>query len=478
MKLLYVAAEAVPFAKTGGLADVAGSLPQALQEQGIDVCVIMPKYGQIPEEYRHKMEHVYDGDLPVAWRRKYVGLDKLEHKGVTYYFVDNEEYFNREGFYGYEDDAERFSFFCRAVLNLLPEIGFWPDIIHTNDWHAALVNVFLRLEHIGDERYEKIRTVFTIHNLKYQGIFPKDVMEDVLGLDWEYFTNGDFEFFDAVNFMKAGIIYADNVTTVSRTYAEEIQDPYFGENLDGLLRARKDDLYGIVNGIDYETYNPRTDTDIFETYDVDTMDRKLDNKMALQRLLGLPEKRRVPMMALVSRLVQAKGMDLVIRIMDEILMHDDVQLVVLGTGDKEYEDWFKGLAWRYPKKVSVNICFSHQLAQRIYAATELFLMPSCYEPCGIGQLIAMRYGAVPVVRETGGLRDTVTQFNKYTGTGNGYVFNHYNAHDFMRAIRKALRARGTYNFWMKLVANAMESDFSWQASAREYKDLYQAVLTK
>ncbi len=351
MKILYVAAEAVPFAKTGGLADVAGSLPKALKADGVDVRVIMPKFGKIPEAYRNAMEHVYDGELPVAWRKKYVGLDKYELDGVTYYFVDNEEYFNREGFYGYDDDAERFSFFSRAVLDLLPEMDFWPDVIHTNDWHAGLVNVFLKLEHMGDARYERIKTVYTIHNLKYQGVFPKDVMPDVLGLDWKYFNNGDLEFYDAVNFMKGGIIYADAVTTVSKTYAKEIQYPYFGEHLDGLLRSREQDLSGIVNGIDYDVYNPRTDKYIFETYDEGSLDRKLDNKTELQKSLGLPERRKVPLIAIVSRLVEPKGMDLVVRMMDEILQHEDIQLVVLGTGEKRYEDWFKGLAWRYPKKV-------------------------------------------------------------------------------------------------------------------------------
>ena len=387
MKVLYVAAEAVPFAKTGGLADVAGSLPKALKADGLDVRVILPKFGKIDEAYRLKMEHVYDGVLRMSWREKYVGIDMLECNGVTYYFVDNEEYFNREGFYGYEDDAERFAFFSRAVLELLPQIDFWPDIIHSNDWHASLVNVFLKLEHADDERYRKIRTVYTIHNLKYQGIFPRNTLEDVLGLDSRFYDNGDFEFYGAINFMKAGIIYADHVTTVSNTYAREIQYEYFGEQLDGLLRSRRDSLSGIVNGIDYEIYNPDTDENLFENYDVSTMDRKIDNKAALQRLLGLPEGRNIPMMALVSRLVQPKGLDLIIRIMDELLQHENAQLVVLGTGDKVYEDWFKGLAWRFPTKVSTNIRFSNQLAQRIYASADIFLMPSCYEPCGIGQLI-------------------------------------------------------------------------------------------
>ena len=478
MKILYVAAEAVPFAKTGGLADVAGSLPKALKADGVDVRVIMPKFGKIPEAYRNAMEHVYDGELPVAWRKKYVGLDKYELDGVTYYFVDNEEYFNREGFYGYDDDAERFSFFSRAVLDLLQAMDFWPDVIHTNDWHAGLVNVFLKLDHMGDARYERIKTVYTIHNLKYQGVFPKDVMPDVLGLDWKYFNNGDLEFYDAVNFMKGGIIYADAITTVSKTYAKEIQYPYFGEHLDGLLRSREQDLSGIVNGIDYSVYNPRTDKYIFETYDEESLDRKLDNKIALQKSLGLPERRNVPLIAIVSRLVEPKGMDLVVRMMDEILQHEDIQLVVLGTGEKRYEDWFKGLAWRYPKKVSVNIYFSNELAQRIYAGADIFLMPSKYEPCGIGQLIALRYGTIPVVRQTGGLKDTVQQYNKYTQEGNGFVFENYNAHEMMYALKRALSFYGNYEIWHKIQLNAVQADYSWKRSAKEYEALYERLTAK
>ena len=478
MKVLYVASEAVPFVKTGGLADVAGSLPKALLKEDVDIRVIMPKYGAIGKEYIDSMEHVYDGELEVAWRSKYIGLDKLVLENVTYYFVDNQEYFNREGFYGYDDDAERFSFFSRAVLNLLPAMDFWPDVIHTNDWHAGLVNVFLKLEHMEDERYQNIKTLYTIHNLKYQGVFPKDIMPDVLGLDWKYFNNGDLEFFDAVNFMKGGIIYADYVSTVSKTYAKEIQYEYFGEHLDGLLRSRKDDLFGIVNGIDYDVYNPMTDKNLFETYDVDSPDRKRDNKVALQKLLGLPEDRRMPVVALVSRLVAAKGLDLIVRMMDEILMHEDIQFIVLGTGDKEYEDWFKGLAWRFPHKVSANIRFSNELAQRIYAGADIFLMPSNYEPCGIGQIVAMRYGTIPVVRETGGLKDTVQQYDKYTQTGNGFVFSDYNAHEMMYALKKALGSYANYAEWNQIVHNAMATDFSWTNSAKEYKKLYEQLKNK
>ncbi len=480
LKVLYIASEAVPFIKTGGLADVAGSLPKALKKQGVDVRVVMPKYGKIAQEYLDKMEHIYDGEFTISWRTKFLGIDKLELDGVTFYFIDNQEYFYREGFYGYGDDAERFAFFSRAALEILPQDNFWPDVIHTNDWHTALVNVYLRLDHIGDERYEKIKTVFTIHNLKYQGVFPKDVMGDVLGLDWQYFNNGDLEYYDAVNFMKGAIIYADNVTTVSRTYAQEIQYEFFGEGLDGLLRKRAGDLFGIVNGLDTDLYNPATDkflTDPFTKYDVNNVaEKKIDNKAALQRMLNLPVERQTPLVAMVTRLVEPKGLDLVVRILDELLEHEDMQFVLLGVGDRVYEDWFKELAWRHPTKVSSNIYFSDEMAQRIYAAASIFLMPSAYEPCGIGQLIAMRYGTIPVARATGGLVDTVIPYNKSTQEGNGYLFADYNAHDMMYTIKKALTLFRDFNSWKALMQNAMNTDYSWARSAKEYIALYERLI--
>ena len=480
LKVLYVASEAVPFVKTGGLADVAGSLPKALKKQGVDIRVVMPKYGKIDREYLDKMKHVYDGELTVSWRKKFLGIDKLVLDGVTFYFIDNQEYFYRDGFYGYGDDAERFSFFARAVLEIPQQEDFWPDVIHANDWHAALTNVYLRLHFMGDERYGKIKTIFTIHNLKYQGVFSKDVMEDVLGIDWKYFNNGDFEYYDAVNFMKAAIVFSDNVTTVSRTYAEEIQYDYFGEGLDGLLRNRAADLHGIVNGLDFDLYNPETDkylTEPFTKFNVkNAMERKIDNKAALQRQLNLPVERQTPLVAMVSRLVEPKGLDLVIRVLDELLEHEDMQFVLLGVGDKVYEDWFKELAWRHPTKVSTNIYFSDEMAQRIYAASSIFLMPSAYEPCGIGQLISMRYGSIPVARATGGLKDTVVPYDKATQKGNGFLFSNYNAHEMMSTIKKALTLFRDFNSWKILIQNAMQSDYSWARSAKEYKALYERLI--
>ncbi|MGP1366869.1 MAG: glycogen synthase GlgA [Schwartzia sp. (in: firmicutes)] len=475
LKVLFAASEAVPFIKTGGLADVAGALPKALREKGVDIRVVLPKYAHIPESYRKRMEPVCRTEIAVAWRKKFLGIEKLEEGGVTWYFIDNEEYFGRDGCYGYDDDAERFAFFSRAVLALFAAVDFWPDIVHTNDWHTGLVNVFLKLGAREEPRYQKIRSVFTIHNLKYQGVFPKETMTDVLGLDWKYFNNGDLEFYDAVNFMKGAIIYADHITTVSRTYAEEIQYEYFGEGLSGLLRSRKKELTGIVNGIDTALYDPATDPNLVQHYDRTSPMGKIDNKVALQRELHLPERRRTPLIAMITRLVEAKGLDLVVRVIDELLLHEDFQFVLLGVGDRAYEEWFRELAWRHPQKVSIHIWFDNALAQRIYAGSEMFLMPSMYEPCGIGQLIALRYGSIPIVRATGGLKDTVQPYHKATGTGNGFLFPNFNAHELMYTIKRALGIYKHIESWQGLVENAMAADYSWAASAKEYAALYERV---
>lgn len=476
LKVLYVASEAVPFVKTGGLADVAGSLPKELKQKGVDVRVVIPKYSGIKEEYRNNMEHIYDGEINVSWRKKYLGIDRYDYKDVPFYFIDNQEYFYREGYYGYPDDVERFTFFCRAVLEMLPHIDFWPDVIHMNDWQTGLISVYLKLEHNEDVRYNKIKTVYTIHNLKYQGRFWKGYLPDVLGLDGKCFNNGDLEYFDDINFMKGAIVYSDKVTTVSRSYAKEIQDPYYGEGLEGMLQKRDADLSGIINGLDYEDYNPETDKYIFKNFDVhNAIAIKGDNKEQLQKKLGLPVNRKIPMIGMVTRLVEAKGLDLVTRILDELLEYENVQFVILGTGDRQYEDWFKGLVWRYPKKVSANIFFNNELAHQIYAASDLFLMPSQYEPCGIGQLIALRYGTVPIVRATGGLKDTVEAYNNYTQTGNGFSFNNYNAHELLFSIKRAIDGIADDRKHIHLVENAMTADYSWEESAKQYKELYNSL---
>ena len=359
---------------------------------------------------------------------------------------------------------------------MLPHIDFWPDVIHMNDWQTGLISVYLKLEHNEDVRYNKIKTVYTIHNLKYQGRFWKGYLPDVLGLDWKYFNNGDLEYFDDINFMKGAIVYSDKVTTVSRSYAKEIQDPYYGEGLEGMLQKRDADLSGIINGLDYEDYNPETDKYIFKNFDVhNAISIKGDNKEQLQKKLGLPVNRKIPMIGMVTRLVEAKGLDLVTRILDELLEYENVQFVILGTGDRQYEDWFKGLVWRYPKKVSANIFFNNELAHQIYAASDLFLMPSQYEPCGIGQLIALRYGTVPIVRATGGLKDTVEAYNNYTQTGNGFSFNNYNAHELLFSIKRAIDGIADDRKHIHLVENAMTADYSWEESAKQYKELYNSL---
>lgn len=480
LKLLYVASEVAPFIKTGGLGDVAGSLPKALSEQGMDVRVVLPKYSSIAQEYRSKMKKIYSGIINVTWRKKYFGIDELKYKGITFYFIDNEDYFKRDGLYGYKDDAERFVFFCRAVLKMLPIIKFWPDVIHLNDWQTSPVSVLLKLEYMYDKKYQDIKTVYTIHNLKYQGIFPKAVLNDIVGIDYRYFENGDFEFFNNINFMKAGLLYADALTTVSKSYAEEIKDPYFGEQLDGVLRRRSDCLTGITNGIDQDEYNPQTDPFIPVPYTVaDALEKKIENKVVLQKKLGLPVKRNIPLIAFISRLVEAKGIDLLIRILDELLQYENVQFVLLGTGEYKYQEWFQNLQWRFPTKVSVNTTFDNKLAHQIYAASSHLLMPSRYEPCGISQMIALRYGSIPIVHAIGGLKDTIIPYNSHTtSSGNGFTFPHYNAHELLFAIKRALEKYNDIIMRRRIIKNAMSSDHSWNKSAKQYRDLYKKLLKK
>lgn len=474
MKVLFAASEGVPFAKTGGLADVIGSLPQALKELGIDVRVILPKYSDIPIHFRDSMVCLKVFSVPVGWRNVYCGLEQLEYQGITYYFIDNEHYFKRPGLYCYGDDPERYAFFCRAVLEALGQMDFEPQVIHCHDWHTGMIPVFLKAHYQANPHYQGIKTVFTIHNLQYQGVFPKSILGDLLGLGEEYFTLDGVEFYEQVSFMKGGLNFADLLTTVSETYAQEIQTPYFGERLDGLLRYRRERLYGIVNGIDVEYYNPSTDQYICAPYAWDCLEPKGFNKTSLQQILGLPQRAEVPVIGLVSRLVSQKGLDLIAHVLEELLS-EDIQLVVLGTGESWFEEIFRSAARRHPQKVSANILFGTTLAHRIYAGSDIFLMPSQFEPCGLGQLIALRYGAIPVVRETGGLRDTIQAYREYTGEGNGFSFTHYNAHDFLHTVRRALHFYGKPELWQKLVQNAMKSDFSWYKSAQKYENLYKKL---
>lgn len=471
MKILFAAAEVVPFIKTGGLADVIGALPKALQEAGHDVRVVLPKYKDIPSHFTDQMTHLGAMEVPVGWRRQYGGIEYFIHEGMPVYFIDNEYYFGRDGVYGYPDDGERFAFLNRAVLDMLPMIEFLPDILHCHDWHTAMIPLLLKEHYQSHIAYRSIRTVYTIHNLLYQGIFPREVLGDLLGLPDYYFTAEAVEYYGNVSFMKAGLVFADHVTTVSPTYAAEIRTPYYGYGMDGLLRSLGDRLSGIVNGIDAKLYNPLTDEDIYVKYR-SSLTKKRQNKLALQQELGLPEQASVPLIGMVTRLVEPKGLDLLTRILDEWLNEDDVQFVLLGTGDNSYEEWFREAVRRHPQKLSAQILFSDRLSRRIYAGSDLFLMPSRFEPCGISQLLALRYGSIPVVRETGGLNDTVHAYNEYTGEGNGFTFHDFNAHDLLYTLRRAVSFYKQPEIWESLVKTAVSGDYSWQQSARQYSEIY------
>lgn len=475
MKVLFVVSECVPFVKSGGLADVAGALPKELKRLGTDIRVMLPKYGTIPEMYRTKMKKVTQLIVRVGWRRQYCGIEMLEHEGVTYYLVDNEYYFKRDRLYGHYDDGERFSYFCRAALDALPAISFQPDIIHCHDWHTGMIPFLLREEYKNNSFYQHMRSVFTIHNLQFQGIFPREILGDLLNLSDRYFTIEHVEFYGNVSFMKAALVASDMITTVSPTYKEEIQTEYYGEKLDGLLRARQRDLVGILNGIDDEVYNPKKDRYIAVPYDQTTIAQKEINKQALRQRFSLPSEEDVPIIAMVTRLTKQKGLDLVKCVFHEIIA-ENVQFIVLGTGDWEFEHFFNEMAITYPNQVKAYIGFHEELAHQIYAGADLFLMPSQFEPCGLGQLIALRYGAIPIVRETGGLNDTVQSFNEFTGEGNGFRFKNFNAHDMLYTIRRALGFYYQKEVWEKLVIAAMSRDYSWAQSAFKYNQLYDELM--
>lgn len=473
MKVLFVASECHPFIKTGGLGDVAYALPKALKKAGIDVRVIIPKYSTIAEKYKEKMTTLSDFIVSVGWRNQYCGLQYLEEDGIPFYFIDNEYYFNRAGAYGYYDDGERFSYFCKAVVQSINYMqDFLPDVIHCNDWQTGMIPALVSEFKKGNHIYDNIKSIYTIHNLQYQGVFPKETLGDLLNLGWEYYSEDKVKYFDSISFMKAGINFSYAVTTVSNTYAEEIKTPYYGENLEVLMRSKSDILYGIVNGIDYDIFNPETDKNIYHNFNNKNVVNKVNNKIELQKALGLTVNKDIPVIGLISRLVSQKGIDLIVRVMEDI-MRQNVQFVILGTGDKEYEEMFKYYAGVYPGKLSANIFFDNSLAQKIYASADMFLMPSKFEPCGIGQLIALRYGTIPIVRETGGLKDTVRSFNEVTGEGNGFSFSNYNADDMLYTINRGLWFYNTdKNLWNNLRKNAMIEDNSWGKSAQKYIELY------
>lgn len=475
MQIVFASAECAPFVKTGGLGDVAGSLPAALVRAGAEVIVMVPKYATIKEEYKAQMEHFADFYVSLGWRNEYCGLEKLEHDGVTYMFVDNERYFARDYPYGFFDDGERFAFFSKAItesLQHLPE-GFECDILHCNDWQTALAPVFLREFYQGLPLYDRVKTVFSIHNVAFQGQFSDTVMEDILGVAHIPAAATQLRC-DAcsINYMLGALHYADAITTVSPTYAGEIQTPEFGEGLDGVLRERSYALQGILNGIDVAAFDPATDKRIAANYTVDDRSGKAVCKAKLQEELGLEVRDDRPLMVMVTRLTRQKGMDLVMYALDRILS-GGVQVAVLGTGDRDYEDGLRYFQDKYPGTMAARIEFDPALSQRMYAAADMFLMPSKFEPCGLSQIIAMRYGTLPIVRETGGLKDTVQPYNEFTGEGTGFSFTNFNGDEMGDAVFRAARLFwDNREAWNQLVTQAMSQDFSWTRSADKYLDLY------
>jgi len=478
-KVLFAASECVPFIKTGGLADVCGALPKQFDKEEWDVRVVIPNYSCIPEKYRNQFEyvtHFYMGTGPYV-PSKYVGVLKYELDGITYYFIDNQEYF--DCFLPYGDiryDIEKFTFFDKAVLSMLPQIGFQPDLIHCHDWQAGLIPVFLKTEFQGDMFFWGMKTIMTIHNLKFQGIWDVKTMMGLTGFPKELFTPDKLEFQKDANMLKGGLVYADYITTVSDTYAQEIQTPYYGEGLDGLLSARHFDMQGIVNGIDYDIYNPETDPKLFVNYNRDNFrKKKSENKVKLQEMLGLTVDKKKYMIGLIS-LTDQKGLDLIDYVFERIL-DDNTQFVVIGTGEERYENMFRHFAWKYGDRVSANICYDSDLAQKLYASADAFLMPSRFEPCGLTQLMAFRYGTVPIVRETGGLKDTVEPYNEYENTGTGFSFTNYNGEDMLNVINYSKtvffeRKRQ----WNQIVDRGMAKDFSWKVSAGRYAGLYSYLI--
>ena len=451
-KILFVASEAVPFIKTGGLADVVGSLPKCFDKTYYDVRVMIPKYLCIQEEWRDKMTYIDHFYMDYLGQSRYVGILQYVYDGITFYFIDNESYFNGPKPYGdWLFDLEKFSFFCQASLSSLPVIGFQPDVVHCHDWQTGLIPVYLKDRFRGGEFFCNMKSVITIHNLKFQGVWDVKTIQRFSGLPDYYFTPDKLEAYKDGNMLKGGIVFADAITTVSNTYAEEIKMPFYGEGLDGLMRARSNSLRGIVNGIDYEEFDPETDPFIVQN------DRKM-------------------MIGIVSRLTDQNGLDLVQCVMDD-LCSDDIQLVVLGTGDERYENMFRHYDWKYHGKVSANIYYSEQMSHKIYAACDAFLMPSLFEPCGLSQLMALRYGTLPIVRETGGLKDTVEPYNQFENTGTGFSFANYNAHEMLATVRYAEQIYyDKKREWNKLIDRAMARDYSWNTSAMKYQELYDWLI--
>ena len=475
MKILYAASEAVPFCKTGGLADVAGSLPEALAAQGAEVAVVLPLYQKVRERFGSQLTFECYDYVDLAWRHSYCGLFSLEKDGVTWYFLDNEQYFNRPELYGYMDDGERFGFFSRAVVRMLPHFRFWPDVLHCNDWQTALVPIYLKDDGVREERFRSIRTVLSIHNIEYQGRYGRQTLGDLFGLDHGWADDGTILMDGDVNLLKGAILCADAVNAVSPTYANELKMPYFAHRLDGIMRRCGYKLSGVLNGIDVKRYDPATDSHIAANYTAEDMAGKQADKAELQKLMGLRQEPYVPIVGIVSRLVSHKGLDLVCEVLHD-MMELPLQLVILGKGDRKYEEFFQWAANQYPGRMAVRLDYNEELSMAIYAGADLFLMPSRSEPCGLSQMIAMRYGTVPIVRETGGLKDTVTPYEAWRDAGNGFTFANYASSDMLYVIREAVYLYKDYpDAFARLRARAMACDFSWARSAGEYLHIYSAV---
>jgi starch synthase len=473
LKILFLAAEVVPFAKTGGLADVAGALPKALKKLGHDVRVVMPRYGFIDRERFNLSEVLQEVPAPMNGRMESAGIwEGVLGENVPIYLVENTKYYDREGIYMYNDDADRFIFFCRAALEMLKRLDWVPDILHCNDWHTAIIPNWLQTIYKDDPFYQRMVTVYSIHNLAYQGVFGHRVLE-IAGIDqYQFTTPPELSGQDQINMMGRGIFYADIVTTVSDTYAREILTIEYGQGFDWLLRERRDRLYGILNGIDYEVNNPATDPHIYQHYDARNFTAKVQNKLALQREAGLTETEHTPLIGMISRLADQKGFDLIAQVIDQMMSNLDFQLIILGTGSDYYHNLFNEIKQRYPQRTAVYLTFNVALAQKIYAGSDLFLMPSRFEPCGLGQLLAFRYGSVPVVRETGGLKDTVSDFDPGADSGNGFTFKLYDSLAMYTAIVRAVETYKYPDRWRNIIQRGMNADFSWERAAGKYVELY------
>lgn len=476
MKILFVAAEGAPFSKTGGLGDVIGALPKSLVKTGHEVGVVLPYYDMTDAKFGHQMEDLFQFEVNVGWRRQFVGVKSLVLEGVRFYFIDNQHYFFRGHVYGDFDDGERFAFFQLAAMELMERVDFIPDILHAHDYHTAMIPFLLKEKYRWINAYSKIKTVLTIHNLEFQGQFSDSMLWELFGVGYERYEDGTLRWNDCLNWMKAGILYADRVTTVSPSYAEEIKTAEFGCNLDQVLRMESGKVVGITNGIDTDLYDPETDKLLQHHFSSKDLSGKLASKRALQARVGLPVRDDVPLIGIVSRLTRQKGFDLVVENLHQMLQQD-VQIVLLGTGDPAFEQSFAWFGQAYPDKLSANILFDVTLAQEIYAASDIFLMPSRFEPCGLSQMMAMRYGTLPLVHEVGGLRDTVAPYNAIDGSGTGFGFNNFSGYWLNWTLDLATHLfREEPETWKQLQEQAMESDFSWDTASQHYSDLYQSLL--